>query len=344
MKTNAIIIPIASGKGGVGKSLLTANLAIALAEHGYRIVAVDLDLGSSNLHSFLGLPNQFPGIGDFLKARIGKLEKLLVPTEISNLHFLSGDGKTPFMANISYAEKQKLIHHIRRLPADYILVDLGSGSSYNTVDFFEISPSGIVITTPDKPAVMSMLVFLKNFLLRRIVRKVAQNHHMRTMLREMHRKPMKKQVSSIEALQHKIAAVDQDAGQAVVEVYSSCRPRVVFNMGEHPNDLKMASHISKTLESILSIEVDYIGFVFHDSSIRTAVRHNTVFLPHYRDSLAAESIVHIAERIIRYWSRPVEDSAGRLLNQVRKAYESRTQLSIVSDQLGNELKYLEYQR
>ena len=48
------IIPIASGKGGVGKSLLAANLSVALAEAGKKVILTDLDLGASNLHIFLG--------------------------------------------------------------------------------------------------------------------------------------------------------------------------------------------------------------------------------------------------------------------------------------------------
>ena len=100
-----IIVPIAGGKGGVGKSFLTANLAAALAEMGHRTIAVDADLGASNLHSFLGLPNEYPGIGDFLKARTAELDEMLVPTTIPNLHFLPGEGRTPFMANIPHAQK-----------------------------------------------------------------------------------------------------------------------------------------------------------------------------------------------------------------------------------------------
>ena len=71
-----VIIPVASGKGGVGKTFIAANLAIALAEMGHRVIAVDLDLGGSNLHSFLGLSNRHPGIGDFLKARTAELDEL----------------------------------------------------------------------------------------------------------------------------------------------------------------------------------------------------------------------------------------------------------------------------
>ncbi len=55
------IIPIASGKGGVGKTIFTANLGIALANKGKTVIAIDLDLGSSNLHTCLGIKNRHPG-------------------------------------------------------------------------------------------------------------------------------------------------------------------------------------------------------------------------------------------------------------------------------------------
>ena len=70
MPSKSTIIPICSGKGGVGKSLVCANLAIATAQKGHSTIVIDLDLGGGNLHSFLGLPNTHPGIGDYLKARI----------------------------------------------------------------------------------------------------------------------------------------------------------------------------------------------------------------------------------------------------------------------------------
>ena len=124
------VIAIASGKGGVGKTSLTANLGVAMAKMGYATVAMDMDLGGSNLHSFLGLPNRFPGIGDFLKAGNKELEAFLVSTDIPHLKFLSGDGRTPFLANISYARKVRLISDIKKLPADYIFLDLGAGTSF----------------------------------------------------------------------------------------------------------------------------------------------------------------------------------------------------------------------
>ena len=57
------IIPVASGKGGVGKSLLSANLAIALGQSGKKVVLADLDLGASNLHLVLGQQAPKQGLG-----------------------------------------------------------------------------------------------------------------------------------------------------------------------------------------------------------------------------------------------------------------------------------------
>ncbi len=328
--TEGIIIPIASGKGGVGKTFVSANLAIALAELGHRVIAVDLDFGGANLHSFLGLSNRHPGIGDFLKARVAELDELLVPCRIPNLHFLPGDGKTPLMANIAYAQKIKLISRIRKLPADYILLDLGSGSSYNMLDFFRLSRTGLLVTTPEHPAVMGMMVFLKNFLLRSIERKMARNYAVRNMLRELYNLSMDEQMSSIKDVHQKIIDEDPQAAETVGQIYQRCRPRIIFNMAEHPDDARLSFQISRTLEEILSIEADYFGFVYRDKSVVAAIRGSNPFLPNYRNSPAAEDIVRVAQRIVRFWCRPVNDSAALLFNQIQKDFENRQRSSVAA--------------
>src|SRR6266850_2415825 len=104
------IIPIAGGKGGVGKTFVTANLAVALASRGFRTLAVDLDLGNSNLHSLLGLENRYPGVGEYLRGTVKcSPHELIVETSLPGLGFIPGDGRMPFMANITYNKKLALM-------------------------------------------------------------------------------------------------------------------------------------------------------------------------------------------------------------------------------------------
>jgi len=322
MKTTPIIIPVAAGKGGVGKSLLSANLSIALAPAGHRTLALDLDLGGSNLHHFLGVNNQFPGIGDFLKARRAELVDLIVPTSIPKLNFIPGDGKTPFMANIAYTQKLKLIRRIEKLPAEYIILDLGAGSAFNTLDFFGLGKHGITVTTPDYPAIISMLGFLKSFLLRAIGRNIVKNRSASRRLKELLSNPIENQAPSIETLKKELVREEPEVEALISKTYRECRPRIIFNRGTGPDDSKMASQISSSLHNILNIEADYFGFIFEDRQVNRSVRKRVPLLTSFPDSLAAQSIVRVADRIVKYWDTSIPNSAELIFQQVAQTYEN----------------------
>lgn len=322
MKKKTSIIPVAGGKGGVGKTFFVANLAIAMANMGYKTVAVDMDLGGSNLHFFLGLPNRFPGIGDFLKARSAELADLIVSTEVPNLQFIPGEGLTPFMANIPYVQKLRLISHIKKLPAEYILLDLGTGTSLNTLDFFRMSTHGFVIVTPDYPSIMSVMTFMKHLILRIIERDFAKDNQIRTLLRNYFKQPMTDGHTNIRVLQKKMATIDPEASKTVTELCQKYRPRVVFNLGEHPDEIKIADQISESLEKNLALKVDYFGFIFNDPSVKQSVKKRIAFLPNFQESLAAESIARVAERIVKYLDKPVDNSSQHLTRRILEVYES----------------------
>lgn len=325
METKPRIIPIAAGKGGVGKTFITANLAIALAELGYKTVALDLDLGGSNLHSFLGLSNKFPGIGDFLKARSCELNDLLIDTGTKDLQFIPGDGRTPFLANIPFAQKVRLIKHLRKLSADYLLLDLGAGTSFNTLDFFRLSKNGVMVITPEYPSIMSMLSFLKHFMLRTIERMFAREHEILEMIRKDYfKRSSEDNALTIDSLIEMIKQVDVNAAKKVDAVCRSFRPRIIFNMGDEPDEIEIAGQINKSLKSMLNMACDYFGFIRYDRSVRESVKGRNVYLPLYRDNMAARDIIKTAERVNRFFDKPIENSAALLLRNTKKLYNNRS--------------------
>lgn len=306
MEKKPNIISIAGGKGGVGKSFIAANLAIALSELGKKIILIDLDLGGANLHSFLGLSNTNPGIGEFIKKKI-KLSQFLINLHKKNLKFIPGDGITPFMGNISFLQKHKLIKNIENLEADYIILDLGAGSNFNILDFYNISNRGILISRPDFLSVISMLSFLKNALLRKISRVVKKNEVLKKLLNDIFKRPMENSIT-VKSIIEELSLVDKNISEEINEICKNNRPGIIFNMANDISELEIANQLNNGLESVLSIEADYFGFVYSNNEILNSIKEKIPFLNYNKVNITTIEIRQIAKRIVKYLNNPIKNS------------------------------------
>ena len=313
MDQPSTIIPIAGGKGGVGKSFVTANLAVALAKRGHRTIAIDLDLGNSNLHSLLGLENRYAGIGEYLKGTVScSPEELIVETQISGLGFIPGDGRMPFMANITYPQKRKLIRLLQSLPARYILLDLSAGTSFNTLDLFQTGTSGILVTTPEHPALMSTLVFVKNLVLRAIDESLRKIPALKPKLSEMHKQSVRDPVFTVQRFRNELAQIEPEASEVIDAICRRIRPRFVYNMVESIDDTEIFSNIDQTFADVLSIECDHIGLIPYDSELRQFLRRPGIFQLEQATSITAQTIDRLAHRVVQLWNQSLEGSAELL--------------------------------
>jgi flagellar biosynthesis protein FlhG len=314
------IIPIAGGKGGVGKTFLSANLAMALAQQGHRTIAVDLDLGNSNLHTLLGLENRSPGIGEFLRSGSkATLREMVVATGVKNLGFLAGDGWMPFMANITYNQKRKVLRELKRLDARYVLLDLSAGTSFTTLDFFLLGTSGMLVTTPEYPSIVSMLVFLKNLVLRAIERQLGRELAA-DRLAEMYNQPMDARRFTIATFVRDVEAESPETAERIRVVCRSLRPRIVYNMVDRANDSQIFARIDRTLEQELSLACEHLGLIPYDARVREANRSPGAFLAKEAESPAAQAVQRTAARILKYWDREIDASAQRLAASARQLF------------------------
>ena len=313
-----LLLPVASGKGGVGKSFLAANLAIALAARGRRTIVCDLDFGASSLYWFLGLPNRNPGLSDFLCGHAGDLEDLAVETPWERLRFLPGDGWTPLLANLPGAKKAKLIRHLARLAADVVVLDLGAGSSLSTLDFFGMTEAGLLVSTPDAAALGGMLVFLKNDLHRRIEKRLAawKNPALSRLLKAEREKPLASQASSLEEFAARIAAAFPPAAAEIRSLGEGLRPRVVLNRALRDEEIEVAYAVENALRVKLGVTPEFYGFIREDPAVAEALRRDRAFLADHPEGPAAEALHRLAGRIDRYWERRVPDTADRLARRL----------------------------
>jgi flagellar biosynthesis protein FlhG len=306
------VIPVAGGKGGVGKSFLAANLAMALAGEGQRVVAADLDLGSPNLHGYLGLPNRYPGVGDFLAGDGGGLAERLVATAVPGLRFLPGAGRTPFLANLGDAQKRRLLRELREIPCDYLLLDLGAGTAFNTLDLALAADSGLFVTTPESAAIQSLLTFLRNLLLREARGLQSEVPGMREAVRRLSEQSAAGPVVTVPGVEAEMEAVSPAAAEALRSIRGRLRPRLLYNMGDTPADLDLLPSIDRTLSEVLGMQCDHIGFLPFDPLVRRAARGGEPFLLTHPDSPTAAALRRIAQRIIRFWGGPIPGSAELL--------------------------------
>ncbi|VAX18163.1 hypothetical protein MNBD_NITROSPINAE01-909, partial [hydrothermal vent metagenome] len=142
-----------SGKGGVGKTFLTSNIGILLAQEGYNVVLFDGDMVGPNLHTALGVGRPQKALSDFILGKVDSLEELLVPTKYKNLSLIPGAENALNADNPNYTFKKKLKKKLHALKHDFIIMDNGSGAGFGVTDLMTIGDTGILVTSPDPSSV-----------------------------------------------------------------------------------------------------------------------------------------------------------------------------------------------
>ncbi|MFW6368452.1 MAG: P-loop NTPase [Spirochaetota bacterium] len=294
------ILPVASGKGGVGKSLIAANLAIALAENNRSVILADLDLGGSNLHLILGAGGHRSeqGIGSFLSGDGSDFSDFIQPTEYPNLRFISGDGEIPGLANVSSAQKRKLISRLTRLDAEYLILDLGAGTSYNTLDFFLTGTRGLVITTPTPTATVSAYLFLKNAVFRIMQSSFPRKSEASAYIDALRKGESGLQRAYIPTILSRIKDVDPERHDRCIEQIRQFRPRLVMNMLENPNEAQRAEKLRRSCTQYLGIELEHLGVAYRDDLQDIALRSRLPIIRYKPQAILSQAMYRIADKLI----------------------------------------------
>jgi flagellar biosynthesis protein FlhG len=167
------LVAVAGGKGGVGKSTVAANLALAMGRLGHRVVLVDADLGAANLHTMLGVTRPQCGLADFFDSRIENLEDARIQVSLPTVSLIPGTSR-PGAANLSASDKARLLRGIARLDADCIVLDVGAGTSFNVVDLVAIADIKLFVVTPSLPSLHNAYALMKACV-HRVIRKLASD-------------------------------------------------------------------------------------------------------------------------------------------------------------------------
>jgi len=286
---------IGGGKGGTGKSFVAANLGLHLASLDREVVLIDADLGAPNLHTLLGIKPSHPDLGDFLTGTVPTLEAAAVETPFRNLRLIKGTENILFVANLAHYRKLRLLRQIRQLATSNVILDLGTGSSFNTLDFFLSANPGVVVTTPEPTAIENTYLFLKSCIMR--VLKLYMDHYK---IRDLHQKMLdqiEKNSQSLYGFFKSLMETDRTYGTILYRALRGFRPCLVMNRTRGEDDVLLGRSVADVARKYLLIDMKYLGAIPYDEDVPASLRGLRPYYMEHRGSPAARAIRQMSEEL-----------------------------------------------
>lgn len=292
------IVAIGGGKGGVGKSLISANLSLMLAKRGHDVVLFDADLGGANAHTCLGMPAPRASVADFVRRQVVDLAEVTVPTGFDNLRLVSGALDWMQAANPRAQDKARLGEALLRLDTDVLVVDLGAGTSLHTIDFFLLAHQGIVALVPEPTAIENAYRFMKMACIRRL-QAIELSWYARPVLGRALDEQGGKGLRSPAELLREVREQDATLGARLKHELERHPFHLVVNQVRSRDEAELAEGIKQACRRYFGVSIDATFSIPFDDSAWQAVRRRRPLVEEHPDGIVASGIDAIARSIER---------------------------------------------
>lgn len=280
---------VGGGKGGVGKSVVAANLGVALAQQGFSVVVVDADLGGANLHTLFGIPHPAFSLSDFVLRRVSALAEVEVATSVEGLRLVSGARALLDMANPKYAHKERILRQVAELPADHVILDVGSGSSFNVLDFFLAAQVGVVVVVPEATSVENAYHFIRAGFFRRL-RRAEPRARVREVMERVLEERRERAVRTPRDIIPEVERVEPEMGRALRHEAEGFRPMIVVNKVERAEQERLGEDMANACRDHFGCAVSCPGFIGHDPLLARSVELRRPVLEVFPESPFARSL------------------------------------------------------
>ncbi|OPL16176.1 MAG: hypothetical protein AVO38_08915 [delta proteobacterium ML8_D] len=290
---------IGGGKGGVGKSLFTLLLGNSLAQLGNKVILVDADLGGSNLHTFAGIRYPKYTLADFIGRRVESMDEVVVDTPINNLKLICGADDILGIANPKFTQKTRLLNHLKNLDADFILLDLGAGVSFTTMDFFLYAPNKIVVLTPQATSIQNGYGFIKASLYRKLHRIFRADPKALEIVQRSSIPVQGETIDSIAKVYNAIKPLGKDSAENLIKCLNDISIKLVVNMVRNPKERDVSHIVKSVAKNYLSLEIEDFGVIQYDKILEASVNNMAGFLTKGKDCASRNNFYDIAYNILK---------------------------------------------
>ena len=289
------VVAIGGGKGGVGKSLVAANVGIFLATLGKRVILVDAAFGAANLHIFAGVPRPSRSLSEALDAEGPRLAELAVPTHVPGVKLIGGVYDPAWVAEPPAALVQLIAEQLHGLPADWIVVDLGPGIASPTLELFLAADVQIIVAVPDPTSIELLHRFAKAAFLRRLERR-GLGHLAQAVARE----PRQLEGGAPSALEVYLAAVAAQSPHLdeLREAILGFSPHLVINSARSKSDMELGRAVASAARRRLGTPFRYLGHLEYDEAVWASTRRRRPLLIEHPETRIAKCFERVARGIM----------------------------------------------
>lgn len=260
-----VIWAIGGGKGGTGKSLVANGLGIRLAEQGRRVILVDADFGGANQHTYCGIRRPGTNLGAFFEGK-AVLEDLALVTRVPGLRLIPGNLNSANTDGQNSAQKLKLFRHLRRLDTDEVILDLGAGTQYDTLDSFLLADVKVAVITPEPLSIENLYLFVKNLQYRQLGALLSR-FGLKDRAREVWKARREHGISTVRDLALHMGRLSEAFAASYEAEARSLFLHLVLNEVREYRQVDLALAARSALGKFFHLASDFAGHVHHDKDL-----------------------------------------------------------------------------
>jgi len=288
------VVAIGGGKGGIGKSLVAANVGIFLATLGKRVVLVDGAFGAANLHLFAGVPRPSRSLYEAL-AGGAPLADLAVPTHVPGVRIVGGVYDSSSASDPSHEVVHALAAQIRALPADWVVVDLGPGLGAATLELFLEADIGLLVAVPDPTSIELMHRFVRAAFLAHLHR--AGLAHLCEVPGRTPREYEGGMPSALDIYLAAVSAASPDV-ERLRDAILGFAPHLVINSARSKSDMELGRAVASAARRRLGTPIRYLGHLEYDEAVWASTRRRRPLLIEHPETRIAKCFERVARALL----------------------------------------------
>jgi flagellar biosynthesis protein FlhG len=295
-KQSPEIWTVGGGKGGTGKSFVLSNVGNCLALQGKRVILIDADLGGANLHTFLGIKKPRISLTDFFEKKVA-LPDLVVDSGIKNMGLLIGAIHSLSPDGIKYTQKLKLFRHIKQLDADYVLIDLGAGAHFNTIDTFLLADKMIVVIIPEVIAIENLYFFLKSAFFRHVLNSLG-GHGLRDVVQNTWKDRKEHGILNFNQLIDHLKGLSKTMENIINTKLSDFRAYIILNRINSSQEIMIGNSVKSICKKYFGLNSSYVGYIEFDAVVSRCINKRQSYMQAYPASRCAKEIERLTDNIL----------------------------------------------